>query len=191
MLKWLGWLCAYVCVIWSVESATILDPALYLSPSPPMSPASDTISPGDLWSLSQRRTRDTEDLTTHPVIKSKQQTTTAAEESMEKAETFWPRPRTTSYGLRGIHVPMTFSISGNYGNNGYGNFGATGIIGSSYASVSNDDSDIYSTYGKSALAGSSYGIFSSGYPGIRIFGNSGKSSWSGWGNGKWGHYGKG
>ncbi|XP_059060730.1 uncharacterized protein LOC131853728 [Achroia grisella] len=192
--KQLSWLYTYVSVIWSVECATaILDPALYLSPSPPMSPTSGSILPGDLWlkPFSQRHARDTEDLVVLPSIESKQQTTTVKEETMEKAETFWPRFRSASYGLRGIHIPVTFSISGNYGSNGYSNFGAAGIIGSSYASVSNDDTGIFGSYGKSALAGSSYGSYGSGYPGIRIFGNSGKPSWSGWGNGKWGHYGKG
>ncbi|KAM3963244.1 uncharacterized protein ACR2FA_002605 [Aphomia sociella] len=157
-----------------------------------MSPTSDSVLPGDLWlkTLTPRHARDTDNLSVLP-IESTPQTTTVSQESMEKAETFWPGLRTASYGLRGIHIPVTFSISGTYGTNGYGNFGGTGVIGSSYASVSNDESSIFSSYGKSALAGSSYGSFNSGYPGIRIFGNTGKPGWSGWGNGKWGHYGKG
>lgn len=94
--------------------------------------------------------------------------------------------RSPDYTLRGIHIPLTFSISGRYGN-GFG----TGVIGSSYASVSSDDTNIFGNYGKSALAGSSYGNYGAGYPGIRVFGGAAKTGWSGWGNGKWGHYGKG
>ncbi|KAL0869974.1 hypothetical protein ABMA27_006163 [Loxostege sticticalis] len=121
---------------------------------------------------------------------------------MESAETFWPSMRTSSYGLGGVHIPLTFSVSGTYGNSGYG----TGVVGSGYGtgllgygasvagvygSISEDEPTKFGNYGKSALAGSSYGTYGSGYPGVRLFGGSGKTGWSGWGNGKWGHYGKG
>lgn len=101
------------------------------------------------------------------------------------ARTFWPR-QSTNYGTRGMgfHIPLTFSLSGSYGTNtGL----STGVIGSSYASVVDDTFN----YGKSGLAGSSYGLYRSGVPETRVYGASSGASWSGWGNGKWGHYGKG
>lgn len=125
-------------------------------------------------------------------------TTTEDPEPMEGAETFWPSLR-TSYGLGGIHIPLTFSVSGTYGGYGYG----TGVVGSGYASglsgvassygtiTADEPAKMFGSYGKSALAGSSYGTYASGYPGVRLFGSTGKTGWSGWGNGKWGHYGKG
>ncbi|XP_013187453.2 uncharacterized protein LOC106132554 [Amyelois transitella] len=154
-----------------------------------MSPHSDDIAPGDLWtqSLTPRRERDAENY-----MDPEEPTKPEPKEIAGKAKSFWPL-RSTNYGLRGIHIPLTFSISGTYGSN-YGGFGS-GVLGSSYGSLSSDLSEssgmAFGSYGKSALAGSSYGNYGTGYPGVRIFGGAAKTGWSGWGNGKWGHYGKG
>lgn len=120
------------------------------------------------------------------------------QELMENAETFWPLFR-TSLPYVGIHVPLSFRLSGSYG---YGqdtilssSTGNAGVISTSYVSPPNKRPGIHNLYeqiglyGKSGLAGSSYGSYS-GY-GTRIYGSPSDSSWSGWGNGKWGHYGKG
>ncbi|CAG9795796.1 unnamed protein product [Diatraea saccharalis] len=163
------------------SNGAVLDPALFLLPSPPLLSGSN-ISPETRWKISDtsRVTREADPDT----INQKQSTVTEKSESMESAETFWPGLRTPAYGIRGIHIPLTFSIHGTYGNSGYGSHSSS-VVGSSYASISTGDS--YGNYGKSALAGSSYGS----YPGIRVFGGGSKPGWSGWGNGKWGHYGKG
>lgn len=110
---------------------------------------------------------------------------------MEKAETFWPSLRVGNYGIRSLHVPLTFAVSGNYGN--YGSSG-TGVIASSYGNaevLSGVSGGFGALYGKSALAGSSYSSYSLPKYGTRIYGSGGTALWSGWGNGKWGHYGKG
>ncbi|XP_049877072.1 uncharacterized protein LOC126374462 [Pectinophora gossypiella] len=107
------------------------------------------------------------------------------DESMEKSETIWPFLRSTRPHI-GIHIPLTFSLRGSYGRYGTG----AGVIGSSYASVDTEGDGLFKLYGKSGLAGSSYGSYG-GIGGTRIYGNGGGPAWSGWGNGKWGHYGKG
>ncbi|XP_063830351.1 peroxisomal membrane protein PEX13-like [Ostrinia nubilalis] len=202
----------------SIESA-VLDPSLYLLPSPPLSGKVPT------WSQPSRVTREA---ATHDPITDSKTTTTEESESMESSETFWSSMRTSGYGLGGIHIPLTFSVSGTYGSDGYGSgvvgsgYGSgvvgsgygSGVVGSgygsgvvggygtgllgygasvagTYASVSSDEPAKFSNYGKSALAGSSYGTYGSGYPGVRLFSGNSKPGWSGWGNGKWGHYGKG
>lgn len=124
--------------------------------------------------------------------------TTENQELMDNAETLWPLFR-TSLPYVGVHVPLSFRLSGSYGygqdpviNSGTGN---TGVISTSYIGTQNKRPGIQNLYeqiglyGKSGLAGSSYGSYS-GY-GTRIYGSQGDSAWSGWGNGKWGHYGKG
>ncbi|RVE43756.1 hypothetical protein evm_011605 [Chilo suppressalis] len=180
-------LCGVLGFVVQAHSA-VLDPALYLLPSPPLVTSSDSISPEERWKMSEstRVTRDADNL--DPALTDQKQVTTIEKsESMEGAETFWPGVRTPAYyGIRGIHIPLTFGITGTYGS--AGSIGA-GVIGSSYASVSTDDTS-FGSYGKSALAGSSYGSYGS-YPGVRVFGGGSKQGWSGWGNGKWGNYGKG
>ncbi|KAL4714947.1 hypothetical protein ACJJTC_003098 [Scirpophaga incertulas] len=153
-------------------SSDVLDPALFLVPSPPLSAGFDSIPPGERWTqlAISRVTRDAQ------VLPESTNKGTEETESMSNAETFWPKLRTTSFGLGGIHIPMTFSVSGTYGGGL-----ERGVYGSSYGSVSDGIHP--------GLAGSSYGIYR--YPGIRVFGNTGKRGWTGWGNGKWGHYGKG
>ncbi|XP_039759660.1 glycine-rich cell wall structural protein-like [Pararge aegeria] len=98
---------------------------------------------------------------------------------MERAETFWRSYRPTS--LKGIHIPLTFHLTGAYGGNS-----GTGALSSGYMSIP----DGYGNRGKGGLAGSGYRAYGS-HPGVRVYGNDAKPAWGGWGNGKWGHYGKG
>lgn len=105
---------------------------------------------------------------------------------VEKAKLFWPSLRPTHYsvGTGNIQVPLTFSLSGLYGKYAPGTVG-TGIIGSSYGTISDLGGTAIST-----LVGNSYENYRT-YPGLRIYGRVNGPTWSGWGNGKWGHYGKG
>lgn len=103
--------------------------------------------------------------------------------------------RSSYYGLGGIHVPLSFSISGIYGRYGVGR---PGLVASNYASAETSDSLMglfgYGNNPKPALAGGGYNYNSMGAvtPRLRVYGSGGSGpSWSGWGNGKWGHYGKG
>lgn len=99
---------------------------------------------------------------------------------MEGFETFWPSFR---HNVRGIHIPLTFHLSGTYGgNSGTG----TGAYAGSYMSMA----DGYVNQGKAVLAGTNYKSYG-GYPGLRIYSGDTKAAWSGWDNGRWGHYGKG
>lgn len=105
---------------------------------------------------------------------------------MEKAETFWPSLRAAYQGVRVL--PISFNPTGTYG--GYiGNSPA--VVASSYMSMVPGHSDRPVHYRNSGLAGSSYGTYGSDQSGIKIFNSGVQSGWSGWGNGKWGHYGKG
>ncbi|KAI8420223.1 hypothetical protein MSG28_008768 [Choristoneura fumiferana] len=179
MLPFLSWCLAAI----SLTGAAVLDPALYLSPSPPL-----TGDPAAMkqWSRSLEAAILAPKQDDAPILPNEEGTAAIVEElGMPKARTFWPRP-SANYGVRGmgIHIPLTFSLTGSYGTNtGL----SAGVIGSSYASVVDDNFN----YGKSGLAGSSYGLYRSGLPGTRVYGASSGASWSGWGNGKWGHYGKG
>ena len=106
---------------------------------------------------------------------------------MEKAKFFWPYLRSSQYnvGTGNVQVPLTFSLSGLYGKYSPGNVGSTGIIGSTYGTVSEIGGTVVSS-----LAGTGYGKYRT-YSGLRIYGGENGPAWSGWGNGKWGHYGKG
>ncbi|KAJ2948434.1 hypothetical protein O0L34_g7678 [Tuta absoluta] len=212
-------------MLWSAEGK-VLDPALYLNPSPPLSPVNGEVE--ILWSQPRAQrdadlavipirqiitpTQTTETLvptifttttqqpmTTPQLMTVPPTTAPEQEEIMDKAETFWPRIRPTAsgpyLGIQGIHVPLTFSLTGTYGRYGTGAaYDAgnrnIGVVGSSYASVDTGDLGLFKLYGKSALAGSSYGNYG-GYGGTRLYGSGGGAAWTGWGNGKWGHYGKG
>ncbi|XP_061721222.1 uncharacterized protein LOC133527998 [Cydia pomonella] len=168
--------CLVVC---SVQAA-VLDPALYLSPSPPLTGEPRALT---LWSGVQAESTES--------VPAEEQHSESGELEEPQARTFWSSQ--PPYGVRGIHIPLTFSLTGTYGTNAAPTgiigssyrTGISGVIGSGYASVSED-----LPFGKSGLAGSSYGLYRSG-PGTRIYGGSGGAAWSGWGNGKWGHYGKG
>ncbi|KAJ8717947.1 hypothetical protein PYW07_005877 [Mythimna separata] len=168
--------------IWSVQSA-VLDPSLYLSPSPPLTDTRDTIPAAELWSMpvDSRMAREVGDagsqvIGERPVTKRKPQ-------PMEKAKFFWPSLRSTHYvGTGNVQVPLTFSLSGSYGKYSPG---TTGVIGSTYGTVSEIGGTVVSS-----LAGTGYGKYRT-YSGLRIYGGENGPAWSGWGNGKWGHYGKG
>ena len=99
---------------------------------------------------------------------------------MEGLETFWPSFHPS---VRGIHIPLSFHLSGTYG--GKSGIGA-GVYTSSYMSMA----DGFSNRAKAVLAGTNYKSYG-GHPGLRIYGGDTKPAWSGWGNGRWGHYGKG
>ncbi|XP_026320771.1 uncharacterized protein LOC113230882 [Hyposmocoma kahamanoa] len=231
-------LIAWWCVIW-IANGAVLDPALYLLPSPPMNEKSApwtqkrvernahdlSVVPIQYEKLTYAAIRTTTlpsfqtsslpsvsttqsvsppptmtRLTLKPLTTTTLSPTKTTEnlELMDNAETFWPLFR-TSLPYVGIHVPLSFRLSGTYG---YGQdtvlgsaTGNTGVISTSYVSTPNKHPGVQNLYeqiglyGKSGLAGSSYGSYS-GY-GTRIYGSQGDSAWSGWGNGKWGHYGKG
>lgn len=108
------------------------------------------------------------------------------EELMKPSETLWPFYRNVDYAVHDIHIPLTFSVSGTYGNYDPD----VGVISSSYGTVTGV-TKVLKNYGKTALAGTGYGGHQSRYPGVRIYGGDRKPAWSGWGNGKWGHYGEG
>ncbi|XP_075981010.1 uncharacterized protein LOC142979757 isoform X2 [Anticarsia gemmatalis] len=178
--------------IWTVESA-VLDPSLYLSPRPPLTDASGSLAPASLWQRSAQIMQNfteaqdkpnNSELPTEPTERSPK--LKRIPEPREKAKLFWPslRPSHYSVGTGNIQIPLTFSLSGLYGKYSPGTMG-TGVIGSTYETVS----EIGGT-AVSALAGSSYGNYRT-YPGLRIYRGENGPAWSGWGNGKWGHYGKG
>ncbi|XP_047536453.1 uncharacterized protein LOC125070579 [Vanessa atalanta] len=98
---------------------------------------------------------------------------------MEGSETFWPRFHSSS--SKGIYIPLSFHLSGTYGGGS-----GTGVYSSGYMGMP----EAYGNLGKAVLAGTSYKS-PGGYSGLRLFGSSSRPVWSGWGNGKWGHYGKG
>ncbi|XP_026729563.1 uncharacterized protein LOC113495151 [Trichoplusia ni] len=112
-------------------------------------------------------------------------TTKRKPQPMEKAKFFWPSFSSPEYrvGTGNIQVPLTFSLSGLYGK--YSPGAAGGVIGSSYGTVSDVGSSMVTS-----LAGSGYGKYRT-YAGLRIYGGENGPAWSGWGNGKWGNYGKG
>lgn len=110
---------------------------------------------------------------------------------------FWPR-FSSPEPVVDVRIPLTFSLSGSYGKVASL---PSSVIGNSYTSVAGIGANlgsklpgksgvasVYGNYGRSALAGSSYGSFGSG---VRVYGGDNVAAWSGWGNGKWGHYGKG
>ncbi|XP_047996731.1 uncharacterized protein LOC125234508 isoform X2 [Leguminivora glycinivorella] len=120
-----------VCLVVSTVQAAVLDPALYLSPSPPLTGEPRALTQ---WSGEQASTES---------VQTEQQSDSTEEPEEPQARTFWPQP---SYGIRGIHIPLTFSLTGTYGANAAptGIIGSSyrtgipGVMGSSYASVSED-----------------------------------------------------
>ncbi|CAK1552507.1 unnamed protein product [Leptosia nina] len=151
-------------VIWwflgilTTAMSAVLDPALYLSPSPPLVPNSGR-EPLALW-IQPIANKEAIKVSPKP----------QEQDLMEQAETLWPRS--------GFNFPIQFHLTGTYGGHG-----GTGVIGSSYASLTGNR-----IFGK-PLAGSGYGSY--GRPNMKIFGGNEGATWTGWGNGKWGHYGKG
>lgn len=100
-------------------------------------------------------------------------TTTESLESMEKSETFWLGYRDGSQAFQSF--PISFRLTGSYGS--YVPNAGSGVVANRYMYSNNE----------AALAGSGY----ASNPFTRLYGGNGGASWSGWGNGKWGHYGKG
>ncbi|CAH0590202.1 unnamed protein product [Chrysodeixis includens] len=181
------------CVFFCLVDSAVLDPSLYLTPSPPLLESSHDISPGELWSQSVRSTmaRDAKDPQTLDL--GEKPSTKRKPQPMEKAKFFWPSFSSPEYrvGTGNIQVPLTFSLSGLYGK--YSPGASTGVIGSSYGTVSDIGSSVTSLAGSgmmTSLAGSGYGKYRT-YAGLRIYGGENGPAWSGWGNGKWGNYGKG
>ncbi|CAB3234925.1 unnamed protein product [Arctia plantaginis] len=170
---------------WSGESA-VLDPSLYLSPIPPLTDRTDSIAPAALWSRSAIKLMPGSSASSSQVVDERSQIQKRKPNPVEKAKLFWPslRPSHYSVGTGNIQVPLTFSLSGLYGKYAPGAVG-TGIIGSSYGTISDIGGTAIST-----LAGNGYGSYRT-YPGLRIYGRENGPTWSGWSNGKWGHYGKG
>ncbi|XP_050352497.1 uncharacterized protein LOC126774889 [Nymphalis io] len=163
--------------ITSIIEGVVLDPALYLAPSPPLTTSKDNDAQ-KMWSGSMvPRMKERDNSATFLLENS--EGTSLEPESMEESETFWPRFRSSS--LKGIYVPLSFHLSGTYGGGS-----GTGVYSSGYI----DMPEAYGNLGKAVLAGTNYKS-SGGYSGLRIFGSSSRPVWSGWGNGKWGHYGKG
>ncbi|KAJ0174081.1 hypothetical protein K1T71_010227 [Dendrolimus kikuchii] len=155
----------------------VLDPALFLEPIPPMLPTRYTVSPQERWvskSNTQHKPKTLADAKSYD-----------SGEVMENAETFWPSLRATYHGVR--TVPLSFSASGAYG--GYSD-NSPGVVATSYMGMASGNPDIIK-YKNTGLAGSAYGTYGTDQSGIKIFNAGVKSGWSGWGNGKWGHYGKG
>ncbi|CAH0695923.1 unnamed protein product [Spodoptera exigua] len=179
---------ALCCVcIWSVESA-VLDPSLYLSPSPPLTDVSGSLTPGELWTKPvERMARNAADTLSLPSVIEEKPVSKRKPQPMEKAKFFWPSLRSAHYsvGTGNVQVPLTFSVSGLYGRYSPGTIGSSGVIGSSYGTITDIGAPI-----SSGLAGTSYGKYRT-YSGLRIYGGENGPAWSGWGNGKWGHYGKG
>ncbi|GBP07890.1 hypothetical protein EVAR_78054_1 [Eumeta japonica] len=185
------------CITWVTGS--VLDPALYLAPGPPLAPAGADLPAAARWSRrgAVRPARDAEDEDELLVVPLEDNADRADEnpkleqesELMDKAETFWSGLNTHSYGLYG--VPLSFRPSGWYGGYGTGVRPSGGVAAGYRAVVAgpDDDKGHAGNYGKDALAGSGYGTY--GYGGIRFYGSESGPSWTGWGNGKWGHYGKG
>ncbi|XP_028032380.1 uncharacterized protein LOC114244691 [Bombyx mandarina] len=159
--------------------SAVLDPALYLVPSPPFTEK----SPNEKWSRSDdhriERDTSTESAPASGCVTNKEN----SEEVMTTSETFWPFVRSVNYGAT-IHVPLSFSLSGTYGRPAPG----SGIISNTYAAISGLAGGVLS---KSALAGNGYSAYVPGSGAVRIYGGDNQPSWGGWGNGKWGHYGKG
>ncbi|CAK1584437.1 unnamed protein product [Parnassius mnemosyne] len=165
--------------VFCVMECSVLDPALYLLPSPPIKIS----SPSELmWSKSSQLTaKTTPEVTLEGLFNKKKEVTLA------KARLFWPKIR-TDHNLGSIHIPLTFSVSGNYGRYGSGRISA---IGTSYASMSGVGmSKLISSLSKPQPC-PSYETINSGQSVVRIYGANTKPAWSGWGNGKWGYYGKG
>ncbi|XP_041984649.1 uncharacterized protein LOC121737146 [Aricia agestis] len=156
----------------SIECA-VLDPALYLLPSPPIS----RDQPSE-WLKSARALEPVEDTPKVEIVKEEEAT---EQPDLEASETFWPGLRSIK---REVHIPLTFQLTGSYGN--FGGYG-TGVIGNTYAGISGITGLL--GRGKSALAGSSYGSYYD--DGVKIYGGNRAPAWGGWGNGRWGHYGKG
>ncbi|PZC77907.1 hypothetical protein B5X24_HaOG202788 [Helicoverpa armigera] len=173
-------------ILWSVESA-VLDPALYLSPSPPLTDTKDSITAAELWNLPlySRMAREAKDVL--PQVIEERPASKRIPNPMEKAKFFWPSFRSSNYraGSGNVQVPLTFSLSGLYGKYSPGNVGSSGVIGSSYGTISEVGGTVVS-----GLAGSGYGKYRT-YSGLRIYGGENGPAWSGWGNGRWGNYGKG
>lgn len=110
------------------------------------------------------------------------------EAKLSRSRTFWPKIH-TDYRLGGIHIPLTFSLSGSYGRQ---TADSTSVIGTSYADVSGlTSTKIISSNSKPSFIGAQYDVFNTGPSMVRIYGSNNKPAWGGWGNGKWGHYGKG
>nr|XP_034835513.1 uncharacterized protein LOC117991980 [Maniola hyperantus] len=169
----------YLVGIVSIIEGVVLDPALYLSPSPPLTTTHDNDAE-KLWTQTlQSRVQEDGSMVVSTVKQDAEKTSTESPESMEQAETFWHSYRPTS--LRGLHIPLTFHLTGSYGGNS-----GTGVLTSGYMSVA----DSYGRRGKPGLAGTGYMGYGS-LPGVRVYGSDAKPAWGGWGNGKWGHYGKG
>ncbi|CAG5048927.1 unnamed protein product [Parnassius apollo] len=165
--------------VFCVLECTVLDPALYLSPSPPIKFSS---SPELMWSkFSQLSVKTTPEVVLEGLLNKKKEVTLA------KARLFWPKIR-TDYSLGSIHIPLTFSLSGHYGRYGTGGLRA---IGTSYASMNGvGTSKLISSLSKPQPC-PGYETINSGQSIVRVYGANNKPTWSGWGNGKWGHYGKG
>lgn len=103
---------------------------------------------------------------------------------MSKSDTFWLGYHAGNTGL--YKAPISFSVSGSYG--GY-NTGNNGMVATKYAFTRGVHG-----IGKAGFAGSGYGTYglgTIGFSGTRLYGRNPGPSWSGWGNGKWGHYGRG
>ncbi|XP_045490608.1 uncharacterized protein LOC111002691 [Pieris rapae] len=140
-----------------LSDGAVLDPALYLSPSPPLISISDS-NPEVIWTQPRNAPLNTKSIIDKEPAND--------QEAMVEAETFWPH-------IRSIHFPIQFHLTGTYGG-----FGGTGVVPSSYTNLSGTR-----VYGR-PLNLSGFGT------GSKLFGSQ-EASWSGWGNGKWGHYGKG
>ncbi|CAH2089604.1 unnamed protein product [Euphydryas editha] len=169
----------FLCLIGisSIIESVVLDPALYLAPSPPMTTSTDNDAE-KLWSEPINLLLTNKDnLSPFFEISS---TTSVKPESLEVAETFWPSYRSSS--LKGIYVPLSIHLSGTYGGGSSG----PSVYSSSYI----DMADAYDNLGKAFRASTNYRPLG-GHTSLRIFGSNNRPSWSGWGNGKWGHYGKG
>ncbi|XP_052743769.1 uncharacterized protein LOC112049006 [Bicyclus anynana] len=162
----------------SIIEGVVLDPALYLSPSPPLTTTHNNKAE-EIWSQTVQSKIQEAKKTTSSIEENTDKTSTEPSEAMEPAETFWRSYRPTS--LKGIHIPLTFHLTGAYGGNS-----GTGVLTSGYMSLADSNGN----RGNAGLAGSGYRSYGT-RPGVRVYGNDAKPAWGGWGNGKWGHYGKG
>ncbi|XP_045452738.1 uncharacterized protein LOC123661842 [Melitaea cinxia] len=163
--------------IYLYNQGVVLDPALYLAPSPPLTPSKD-IDEKKLWSMPPNTLiTSTANLAE---FYEKSSTTSIKPESLEVAETFWPSYR--SSGLKGIYFPLSIHLSGTYGGGSSG----SSVYSSSYIDMAN----AYDNLAKAVRPGINYSPLG-GHTSLRIFGSNNRPSWGGWGNGRWGHYGKG